>query len=198
MLSTKPPKPPRCRHCRERTDGGQIHPDCAPAWWEAEKARKAAIKARVERECDKVRREKLKTPGQKTTELEAKCRKIVQHLARIRDRNDGCISCHVGPDYGGQWHGSHFRPAGNNAAVQLHLWNIHKACAQCNKFKGGNLSEYRPRLVEKIGADRVAWLDSQTQPVKQTPDYIEYLRRFQTVMGKRLYRAKRRVLEVTA
>ena len=148
------------------------------------KARKvAAVK---ERKADAVKREQLKRPSKH----EAECRAIVQKLARIRDRKDGCISCHMGADYSGMWHGSHFRPAGNNAAVQFHLWNIHKACAQCNLFKGGNLSAYRPRLVEKIGADRVEWLESQNQPVKTN---VAYLIRFKAVMGKRLRRIERKL-----
>jgi hypothetical protein len=146
-----------------------------------QKADKAAEKA-----SDKERKEKLKT----RTEWEQECKAIVQKIARLRDRDDGCISCHMGPDYQGQWHGSHYRPAGNNSAVELHLWNIHKSCAQCNKFKGGNIAGYRPRLVEKIGADRVAWLDSQTQVTRRT---IEYLKRFKSVMGKRLRRMEKRI-----
>jgi hypothetical protein len=114
----------------------------------------------------------------------------VQKIARIRDRHDGCISCHMGANYSGMWHGSHFRPAGNNAAVQFHLWNIHKACAQCNLFKSGNLAAYRPRLVEKIGADRVEWLESQNQPVKTN---VAYLIRFKAVMGKRLRRIEKQL-----
>ena len=150
--------------------------------------REKAEKARQVREKRETRAklEKFKKPSQ----WEEECRKIVQEIARLRDRDDGCISCHMGPNYGGQWHGSHFRPAGNNAAVQFHLWNIHKACAQCNLFKGGNIGEYRPRLVEKIGADRVAWLESQTQQVKTD---VAYCQRFKAVMGKRLRRMKKRI-----
>jgi len=144
------------------------------------KAHKVAEKAK-----DRARKEALKNP----TEWEQECRAIVQKIARLRDRHDGCISCHMGANYGGQWNGSHFRPAGNNSAVQFHLWNIHKACAQCNLFKGGNIAAYRPRLVEKIGVDRVEWLESQTQVVKRD---IAYLKRFKAVMGKRLRRLEKR------
>jgi 5-methylcytosine-specific restriction endonuclease McrA len=148
------------------------------------KARKVAqVKERKE---TKAALEKFKTPSAH----ESECRTIVQKLARIRDRHDGCISCHMGAGYSGMWHGSHFRPAGNNAAVQFHLWNIHKACAQCNLFKGGNLSAYRPRLVGKIGADRVEWLESQNQPVKTN---VAYLIRFKAVMGKRLRRIEKQI-----
>lgn len=154
------------------------------------KAKEKAEKERAEREDTKKRKDALV----RLSDLEEQCRKIVQKIARIRDRNDGCISCHVGPEYGGIWHGSHFRPAGNNAAVQFHLWNIHKACEQCNFFKGGNIDAYRPRLVEKIGADRVAWLASQNHTVKYTR---EYLYRFKAVMAKKLRRMEKRLESIS-
>lgn len=185
MLPTKRPKPPLCRHCKVRTVGPRLHDECIGPWLEKERARKQAIKAKVDRALLREYREKRKTPSQ----WEKECREIVQKIARIRDRRDGCISCHMGPNYGGRWHGSHFRPAGNNAAVQFNLWNIHKACAQCNLFKGGNLGPYRMRLVEKIGLERVEWLESQTQPVKTN---VAYLKRFKSVMGKRLRRMEKR------
>jgi hypothetical protein len=141
-------------------------------------------KAAKERAEFQARKDAIK----KLSTLEGECRDIVQAIARIRDRHDGCISCHMGANYGGRWHGSHFRPAGNNSAVQFHLWNINKACAQCNLFKGGNVTAYRPRLVEKIGEDRVKWLESQNQVAKYTR---EYLLRFKKVMGKRMRRMER-------
>jgi 5-methylcytosine-specific restriction endonuclease McrA len=145
-------------------------------------------KEKAERDGDWARKEKLKTVSQ----WEAECRAIVQKIARLRDRADGCISCHMGPDYRGQWHGSHFRPAGNHSAVELHLWNIHKSCAQCNLHKGGNIAGYRPRLIEKIGLERVEWLEAQNQVTKRS---VEYLKRFKKVMGKRLWRMEKRTEE---
>lgn len=138
-----------------------------------------------ERAQDKERREKLK----RVSEWEDECRRIVQKIARIRDRKDGCISCHMGPNYQGQWHGSHYRSVGACSALQFHLWNIHKACAQCNHTKSGNREGYTPRLIAKIGKDRVDWLDAQNQVTKRSgPDYVEYLKRFKRVMGKRARR----------
>lgn len=157
-------------------------------------AMRKVTRDRAEREAKekaeiKARKEKLKT----VTEWEDECRRIVQKIARIRDRNDGCISCHVGPNYGGQWHGSHYRSVGACSNTQFLLWNIHKACAQCNKYKGGNREFYRPRLIEKIGLERVEWLDAQNQVTKRSgPAYIEYLKRFKAVMGKRLRRMEKR------
>ena len=182
----------KCPHCRDKLENGQrIHPACIEGYAEAQEAKaqrtaekQARMHAKVEKAKDRQRAEALKKP----IEWEQECKAIVQKIARIRDRHDGCISCHMGANYGGRWHGSHFRPAGNNSAVQFNLWNIHKACAQCNLFKGGNIAAYRPRLVEKIGADRVEWLESQTQIVKRD---IAYLKRFKAVMGKRLRRMEK-------
>lgn len=161
---------------------------CAMRKVKADKESKAAR----EKAEFKARKEKLKT----VTEWEDECKAIVQKIARIRDRHDGCISCHMGPNYGGKWNGSHFRSVGACSVLQLHLWNIHKACVQCNKDKGGNIAAYRPRLVEKIGADRVDWLERQNGITKRSgPVYIEYLKRFKSVMGKRMRRMERKAKE---
>jgi hypothetical protein len=150
---------------------------------------KRAADAKAERESDKARKEKLKA----VSEWEDECRRIVQAIARIRDRHDGCISCHLPATWGGQWHGSHYRSHGACSSLQFHLWNIHKACSSCNRDKGGNIIEYRPRLIAKIGQDRHDWLMSQPkQGWKHGPAYIAYLKRFKKVMGKRLRRMEKR------
>ena len=186
----------RCKHCKVKFSPEdarkRLHDECIEPWMAAfrEKQKRKAMaahraKQKVERAEIRRRRDGLKSP----TKWEQECLAIVQKIARLRDRHDGCISCHMGANYGGQWHGSHFRPAGNNSAVMFNLWNIHKACAQCNLFKGGNISAYRPRLIEKIGLERVEWLESQTQVVKRD---VGYLMRFKKVMGKRLRRMEKR------
>lgn len=191
-------KPKTCKVCKAKFSprlpmATVCSPFCAMSLARSDRGKAEKVAAVRERKAKAVdqretrkKLDKLKTPSKH----EAECRAIVQKLARLRDRHDGCISCHMRADYSGMWHGSHFRPAGNNAAVQFHLWNIHKACVQCNLFKGGNLSTYRPRLVEKIGVDRVEWLESQNQPVKTN---VAYLIRFKAVMGKRLRRIEKQL-----
>ncbi len=145
------------------------------------KAQKAATKVAV-----KLRKEAVK----KTSKWEEECRAIVQKIARLRDRNDGCISCHLPATWGGQWHGSHFRSHGAASAVQFHLWNIHKSCSSCNRDKGGNIIDYRPRLIAKIGQERVDWLMAQNQVVRHD---VDYYKRFKLVMGKRLRRLEKSI-----
>lgn len=193
--------PTKCKHCKarftpeERAKGMRLHIECFGPFAQAaaakiEKVREAERRKRerADRVETRKRKEKLKTVSQ----WEKECRDIIQKMARIRDRHDGCISCHMGPEYRGLWHGSHFRPAGNHSAVELHLWNVHKSCAQCNLHKGGNIAAYRPRLIEKIGLERVEWLEAQNGVTKRTKDY---LKRFRAVMGKRLRRMEKRAQE---
>lgn len=197
MLATKPLKPRACKHCKSSfTPTKRLQVVCSPLCGlerariqrEAKERKEHAARKRVERAMDRKRRDALRT----FPELEEDCRKIVQKIARIRDRNDGCISCDLPANWDGQWHGSHFRAHGSASAVQFHLWNIHKSCSPCNRDKGGNIHEYRPRLIAKIGQDRVDWLMAQNQTMKHTPAYRAYLMRFKQVMGKRLRRMEKR------
>jgi hypothetical protein len=192
-------KPPRCKWCKARTEklGKLLHDECIPDWLadhrkkQALKARKEQMaKAKVERAAFRKRKEAVKS----RSKWEDECRKIVQKIARIRDRDDGCISCHLPASWDGQWHGSHFRSVGAASAVQFHLWNIHKACGSCNLHKSGNIAEYRPRIIEKIGQDRVDWLMAQNQIFKPPMDYYA---RFKRVMGKRLRRLEKSALQST-
>lgn len=182
MMTSKHPKAKPCAVCErvfvpDRMGQLVCRPACAMA--RVRNAKKA------ERESIRVRKEAIKT----IPALEEECRKIVQKIARLRDRHDGCISCELPADWDGQWHGSHFRSHGAASAVQFHLWNINKSCWICNKLYSGRIDQYEPRLVAKIGQDKVDWLKSQNQVVRNTR---EYLARFKAVMGKRLRRMERR------
>lgn len=134
----------------------------------------------------KARKEAIK----KLSAWEAECQAIVNKIARIRDRNDGCISCHLPATWDGQWHGSHFRSVGAASAVRFNLWNIHKSCSACNRHKSGNIAEYEPRLVAKIGQEKVDWLKAQNQTTRYR---VDYLKRFKAVMGKKLRRLEKSI-----
>lgn len=154
------------------------------------KVEKAAKEAK-EKADFKARREALKSRRNWLDE----CQAIANKIARIRDKDDGCISCDLGPNWQGQWHGSHFRSVGAASAVRLNLLNIHKACSPCNHHKSGNIAEYEPRLVKKIGQDRVDWLKAQNHLARYD---IDYLKRYKAVMGKRLRRMEKRLEKDTA
>ena len=182
----------RCPHCKGKLEAGQrIHHECIAPWADEQQAKKeradakaARAAAKVERAETRKRKEAIKTRAQWLAE----CQAIANKYARIRDARCGCISCDKPVSWDGQWHGSHFRSVGAASAVRLNLWNIHKACSVCNHHLSGNVAAYRPRLVEKIGAVRVEWLEAQNQLVRYD---VDYLKKYKRVMGKRLRRMEK-------
>jgi hypothetical protein len=143
-----------------------------------------SVRARGAKEL-RERKAALKPIGQ----IEEECRRIVQAIARLRDKDRGCISCDRPASWDGQWHGSHYRAHGGCSSLQFHLWNINKACWICNKIYSGRRDGYQPGIVERYGRERLEWLDSQPKSRKFSR---EYLARFKKVMGKRLRRMEKR------
>lgn len=95
---------------------------------------------------------------------------------RERDRDDPCISCGTTADV--QYCAGHYRPRGKNSVLRFSPLNIHKQCNRnCNLAKSGNLTAYRPRLIEKIGLDMVEWLDSNHETKRWTIDELKELRK---------------------
>lgn len=105
---------------------------------------------------------------------------------RARDAGSPCISC--GRYHQGQYHAGHYRPAGNNSALRFDERNIHLQCAPCNNHQSGNLTEYRPRLIAKVGIEVVEWLEGP-QPTKKWP--IEELREIEAHYKEKLKALKR-------
>lgn len=186
MLKHKLPKAKKCRMCPSTfIQRSSLHSccsiPCAQAYAKRLRERKEAREAKADRKVTRERKEAIKPLQQLFNE----CKTVAQKYSRWRDRFDGCISCDKPANWHGQWHGSHFRPAGNFKAVALNLLNIHKACSECNNFKSGNLIPFQDSLIKKIGQDKVEWLKSQTKPHTFTR---EYLMRYKKVMSKRLNR----------
>lgn len=102
---------------------------------------------------------------------------VFNKFIRLRDKNDPCISCDQSP-HQGQRHASHYRSVGACSVLRFHEANCHASCAQCNSMKSGNITEYRIRLVKKIGSTKVDWLECQNEPRKYTCDELIELRAY--------------------
>lgn len=183
-------KPKRCRHCGKSftpisSMSKACSVPCAIALTEKQKAQKLAQAKREERKSLRERMEKAKTRGQHLKDLQA----VVNAYVRLRDAADGCISCDRPATWQGQWHASHFLSVGSHPGLRFNLLNINKACSICNNWKSGNYAGYKPRLIEKIGADKVAWLEGPAghEPLKLTIAEIKEM--------KALFRAKVRELK---
>jgi len=92
---------------------------------------------------------------------------------RARDKGNPCISCDK-PDNGShQRHASHFRSVGACSSLRFNEKNIYASCQQCNTTKSGNLIEYRIRLVKKVGAEEVEWLESHNTITRYSIDELK-------------------------
>lgn len=188
-LTSGGPRRKRCPECRVmfaparsgQAVCGEIN--CAIAHGQSEKGRAIAGKALAEvgRREIKVRKEALKSRSDHAKEAQA----VINRYVRLRDAHLGCISCDKPASWGGQWHCSHFRSVGAAAHLRFNLWNMNKSCSQCNAHLSGNIMVYRPRLVEKIGAEKVEWLECNQDLVRHE---IPYLKRLKAIFTKKARR----------
>jgi Bacteriophage Lambda NinG protein len=157
---TKTPRR-RCKICRE-----WFHPRNFQEWWcspehgavfgiqERDKQRqKALIKAEQQRKVEyQAERQSLKIRKLAVKPLSYFVRQA-QHAfnsyIRLRDASDPCISC--GRYHDGQYHAGHYRTTGANPELRFDEGNCHKQCAPCNNHLSGNIENYTPRLISKIG-----------------------------------------------
>lgn len=187
-VPAKEPKPPRgprmrrCKVCRSLFVPRSItHKACGPgcAVVVAQDERKA-----VERKTDRARKVAMKRPS----DYAAAAQVVVNRYVNLRDRDKPCVSCGKPAASGGVRNASHFKSVGSNSALRFHLWNIHSSCYRCNVQLSGNLGEYYPRLIERIGAEKVEFLQYAKRERRYTVDYLQRMQRIFTKKAKRLLR----------
>lgn len=124
----------------------------------------------IERKALSESREKAKTRQMWIKEAQ----QAFNAYIRERDYDQPCISCQR--KHPGQYHAGHFRTT--KAAPELRFYedNVHKQCSVCNNHLSGNLLGYRIGLIEKIGEDRLAWLEGPHEPAKWTIEQLKEIK----------------------
>jgi hypothetical protein len=140
------------------------------------KVARKAIDQRERREIQ-VRKEKLKTRGDHMREAQV----LFNEYIRLRDSGQPCISCDSLPSdhdliTGSRWDAGHYRSVGACPELRFEPLNVHRQCVKCNRNLSGNAVEYRIRLVHRIGADRVTWLEGPHQPRKYTIEDLKTIK----------------------
>jgi len=152
------PRLKRCAVCREKFQPRSMsHKACKP---ECAAIHAVSIRKAQERKSDRERRTALKTRQDWLREAQAAFNTFI----RLRDHDRPCISC--GRFHTGSYDAGHYRSVGAQPALRFDESNVHKQCVPCNQHKGGNIIEYRIRLVEKIGRMGVEWLEMEHPPLK--------------------------------
>ena len=139
-----------------------------------------AKKRQEQRRKDRETRDKLKTRADWLKEAQAAFNAYI----RARDADQPCISC--GRHHTGQWHAGHYLSRGARPELAMHPDNCHKQCAPCNTHLSGNLVLYRVNLINKIGLDRVEWLEGPHEPLKLTVTDIKAIRDKYRALAKQL------------
>ena len=165
----------RCPSCRvmftkardSQAVCGEI--ECAIAYGKSEKGRAIAGKvlAEVGRREIKVRKEKLKNRADHLKDTQV----AFNAWIRARDADLPCISC--GRHHEGQYHAGHYRTVGANPELRFEPLNAWKQCAPCNNHLSGNLINYRISLLQRIGEEKVAWLEGPHQAKKHTIEELK-------------------------
>lgn len=186
-MTSKPPRPKKCRVCRETYTPRQAlqivcSPSCAllHAKQKGEKERKAL--AKIERKAIREAKERVKPRSEYMKEAQA----AINRYVRLRDAHLGCVSCERPAAWQGQWHASHYRSRGAAPHLRFNLHNIHKSCSICNNHLSGNIMGYRPELVRRIGAQGVEALEASQVRADFTIDYLKRLKRVFAEKARRL------------
>ncbi|ULT73008.1 recombination protein NinG [Pseudomonas sp. BC42] len=168
----------RCPSCRvmftpvraSQAVCGEI--ECAIAHGQSEKGQASARKALadVERREIKVRKERLKSRADHLREAQA----VFNEWVRLRDTDLPCVSC--GRHHDGQYHAGHYRTVGANPEIRFEPLNVWKQCAPCNTHLSGNLVNYRLSLLQRIGAEKLDWLEGPHPTRKYTIEEIKAIK----------------------
>ena len=159
---------PRCKHCKTKFISNRFNAkycvytiECIKEWNEYRKSQEKRIQAKKWIETKKLMREKLET-------VQSYCQKVQKTFnayIRKRDENENCISC--GKQINGVRHASHYISAGTHWNVRFNEDNVWVSCYKCNVMLSGNQLEYRKRLIEKIGLERVEILEAESVKIRK-------------------------------
>ena len=159
----------RCKNCKEKFEPARFN-----------------MKYCLKDECVRVFVEEVKNKTWKKTKQKAKldlmtlsdylklAQQVFNKFIRLRDKGNVCISCQK--KINGVEHASHFLSAGGHSIVRFHEDNVWTSCYKCNVMLSGNQVEYRKALIDKIGIERVEWLENNgSKEKKWTKDELKEL-----------------------
>ena len=163
----------------------KIQPTCNNYECQRDYALSVAAKSKERR--DKAARaktrevkERLKTRSEHMKEAQA----AFNEWVRARDYGNPCISC--GRQSGCKVNAGHYRSVGAQPALRFHPDNVHLQCEHCNKYLSSNAIEYRIRLVQKIGIEKVEWLEKEHEPQKLAIEVIKEIKQHYRKLAREL------------
>ena len=143
---------PRCKNCKTKFEPIRfnmkycLNDECVRVWVE-----------KTKENVWKEKKQKMKQNLETIQDFINMTQVVFNRFIRERDKHENCISC--GKQINGVRHASHYLSAGGHSNVRFHEDNVWVSCYKCNVMLSGNQVEYRKRLIDKIGIERVEWLE---------------------------------------
>ena len=149
----------RCKNCKDKFE---------PKWFnwkycDKDLCHNLGVKELVKKEREKKakqeRKEKKKAKEALLTHRDylKLFQTVFNSYIRTRDKDLPCISC--GKNNEKQFHAGHYRSVGSCPELRFNELNVWRQCATCNTYLHGNLIEYRKELINRIGVEKVEWLE---------------------------------------
>lgn len=183
MKQTKLTKSPRrrCKICRE-----WFNPRFPNEWWcspehGTEYALMLRQKEKLKQEQQRKKEAQQERRHHQIRKLEvkplsyfhSKAQAAFNQFIRIRDAEQPCISC--GRHHEGKYDAGHYRTRGASPATRYDETNCHKQCVPCNQHLSGNIENYTPNLIERIGQEAFDVLMGPHPVKKWTREELEEL-----------------------
>ena len=131
-------------------------------------------------------KEAIKTRSEWLREVQIVFNKFI----RTRDADKPCISSGVGniSYVSGRpkqtsWDAGHYRTVGSCPELRFNEFNVHKQSVHDNQHLHGNIIQYRIGLIQRIGLEKIEWLEGKHEPKKYN---IEELKRLKEEYKKKL------------
>ena len=166
------------------------------------KAEAKRIKAQKEAEKEgRQRRQKMRESFKSKSQWDKEAQSAFNRYIRIRDEGKECVSCGsplMGKSNyltGSAIDASHYRSRGAASHLKFNVFNVHSACTRCNRQLSGNAVEYRIRLIERIGLERVERLESDNAARRFDIPYLQRIKSIFTRKARALEKRRARQQE---
>ena len=175
----------RCKICRDKFDPrfflqkACFNPACLAEWSRLDMQKKNNTTKKVEaifNKETKKRRESIKKRTGKNghyDNLKTALHKYIKHVLR---KGEPCYTCdkpQSSGDSGGAFHVGHFIPQKQVDPRRFMLENLRIQCFKCNVHGSGMRAEYRQRLIEEVGIEKVEWLECDANHKSLKEQYPE-------------------------
>lgn len=185
-------KPKKCKfsECGKKFTPSPFRPLQSCCDWQCAIGYGNELLDKKEKKSWKERKAKLKSATKTISDERNDLQDIFNEWIRLRDKDLPCISCGTeNPNI--KYDASHYFCVADFPSVRFDEDNVHKSCSNyCNVHKRGNLINYRPELILKIGQERFNELS--TRATQQVNHYTKA----EIIEMKKSYREKIRALKL--